>query len=153
MDSLAYSANKPKCGGLLLVGDATGFIDPFTGEGIYLSLRSSQLAAEIVKNAFNRADFSSRQLQRYDLMRRKEFREKNILSKALQYLIYKPSLCNRVVEVLARQTELSSLLVGVIGDYMPANKVVCFEYPLRLIREMLKQPQPSLIRAGQSLPN
>ena len=153
MDSLAYSVKKPKCGGLLLVGDATGFIDPFTGEGIYLSLRSSQLAVEIVKNAFDRADFSSRQLQRYDLMRRKEFREKNILSKALQYLIYKPSLCNRVVEVLTTQKELSSLLVGVIGDYMPANKVVCFEYPLRLIREMLKQPQSSLIRAGQSLPN
>ena len=29
VDSLAYSVKKPKCGGLLLVGDATGFLDPF----------------------------------------------------------------------------------------------------------------------------
>ena len=141
MDTLSYSVKKPKCGGLILVGDATGFIDPFTGEGIYLSLRSSQLAVEVINNAFDRSDFSSRQFQRYDKMRRKEFREKNILSKALQYLIYKPTLCKRVVESLIRQKELSSLLVGVIGDYVPANKIVCFQYPLRLICEMLKQRQ------------
>ena len=135
------------------MGDATGFIDPFTGEGIYLSLRSSQLAVGVVKNAFDRSDFSSRQLQYYDLIRRKEFRKKNILSKILQSLIYKPSLCNRVVETLATQKELSNLLVGVIGDYIPANKVVCFQYLLRMLRGMLKQRQPLLLRASQSLPN
>ena len=153
IDSLAYSVKKPKCGGLLLVGDATGFIDPFTGEGIYLSLRSSQLAVGVVKNAFDRSDFSNRQLQHYDLMRRQEFRKKNILSKVLQYLIYRPSLCNRVVETLGAQKELSSLLVGAIGDYMPANKVVCFQYLLRLLCGMLKPRQPSLLRASQSLSN
>jgi menaquinone-9 beta-reductase len=149
VDSLSYSVKKPKCGGLLLVGDATGFMDPFTGEGIYLSLRSSQIAARIVNAAFDRADFSSRQLERYDLMRRKEFREKNILSKALQYLIYKPSFCKHVIEALSNKKELSSLLVGVIGDYIPANKVVCFDYLLRLIYEMLKRSQSRLIRGSQ----
>ncbi len=153
VDSLSYSVKKPKCGGLLLVGDATGFIDPFTGEGIYLSLRSSQLAAGEVKNAFDRGDFSNRQFEQYDLIRRKEFREKKILSKALQYLICKPSFCNRVVEALAKQKELSSLLVGVIGDYIPANKVVCFDYLLRLVCEILKRGQPQFIRASQGFPN
>jgi len=137
VDSLAYSVKKINCGGLLLVGDATGFIDPFTGEGIYLSLRSSQLAVGVVKNAFDKFDFSRRQLERYDLIRKKEFRRKNILSKLLQYLIYKPYLCNRVVETLATQKELSGLLIGVIGDYLPANKVVCFQYLLRLLGGML----------------
>ena len=145
VDSLAYSVKKIRCGGLLLVGDATGFIDPFTGEGIYLSLRSSQLAVGVVENAFDRSDFSSRQLQSYDLIRKKEFRKKNILSKFLQRLIYKPYLCDRVVETLATQKELSSLLVGVIGDYMPANKVVCFQYLLRLLGGMLSHRQPSFL--------
>jgi flavin-dependent dehydrogenase len=145
VDSLAYSVKKIRCGGLLLVGDATGFIDPFTGEGIYLSLRSSQLAVEVVENAFDKSDFSSRQLQSYDLIRKKEFRKKNILSKFLQRLIYRPYLCNRVVETLATQKELSSLLVGVIGDYMPANKVVCFQYLLRLLGGMLSHRQSSFL--------
>ena len=153
VDSLAYSVKKPKCGGLLLVGDATGFLDPFTGEGIYLSLRSSQLAAGVIKSAFDGSDFSSRQLNTYELIRRKEFFKKNILSKILQCLIYKPSLCNRVVESLASQKELSSVLVGVIGDYMPARKVLCANYALRLLYGILKQRQSLLIGGSQSLPN
>ena len=127
------------------MGDATGFIDPFTGEGVYLSLRSSQLAVGVVENAFDQSDFSSRQLQSYDLIRQKEVRKKNILSKVLQHLIYKPYLCNRVVETLGTQKELSSLLVGVIGDYMPANKVVCFQYLLRLLGGMLSPCHPSFL--------
>ena len=72
-------------------------------------------------------------------------RIKNILSKVLQRLIYKPYLCNRVVETLATQKELSSLLVGVIGDYLPANKVVCFQYLLRLLGGMLSHRQLSFL--------
>ena len=152
VDSLAYSVKKPKCGGLLLVGDAAGFVDPFTGEGIYLSLRSSQLAVGVIEGAFDSSDFSKRQFQIYDRIRREEFKKKNTLNKVLQRLIYTPSLCDRVVETLATQKELSSLLVGVIGDYIPANRVVCFEYLLRLLGGMLKLPLPSL-RANQGLSN
>ena len=151
-DSLAYSVEKLKCGGLLLVGDATGFVDPFTGEGIYLSLRSSQLAARVIESAFDSSDFSKRKLKTYDQMRIKEFREKIILSKALQRLIYSPSLCSRVVETLAKQKELSSLLIGVIGDYIPANRVVCFEFFLRLLGGVLKQ-QPSFLSTNKGLSN
>lgn len=40
---------KPVCGGsLLLVGDAAGFADPLTGEGLYFSLYSGIQAAEAV---------------------------------------------------------------------------------------------------------
>jgi geranylgeranyl reductase family protein len=41
----------PKCGikNVLLVGDAGGFADPLTGEGIYQALRSGELAAQSVR--------------------------------------------------------------------------------------------------------
>ena len=35
----------------MLVGDAAGFIDPFTGEGIYYAMRSGQIAADCCKKA------------------------------------------------------------------------------------------------------
>src|SRR3989442_14995849 len=35
MGPLAYEVDAPGVGGVLLVGDAAGFVDPFTGEGIY----------------------------------------------------------------------------------------------------------------------
>ena len=151
VDSLAYSVKKPGCGGLLLVGDAMGFIDPFTGEGIYMSLRSSQLAVDTVQNAFDRSDFSAKNLNNYYLLRKKEFREKNILSKILQHLIYRPSLCSQVVEALAAEKELSSMLIGAIGDYVPAKKLICFKYFLRLFERVLKQYQIKRFDTGRIL--
>ncbi len=38
-------------GGVLLVGDAAGFYDPFTGEGIFSALRGAELAAEVAAPA------------------------------------------------------------------------------------------------------
>lgn len=138
VDSLAYSVKAPPCGGLLLVGDATGFIDPFTGEGIYLSLRSSQIAVGVIADAFDRSDFSKGQLENYDRLRRKEFKKKIVLSKILQCLIYRPSLCVRVVKTLAEQEELAHTLIGGMGDYIPASKVVCLEYFFRLLGAMVR---------------
>lgn len=124
VDSLGFSVRPPKIGGLVLVGDASGFIDPFTGEGIYLSLRSAQIAAEVIDVSFQRNDFSRGALAVYERARKKEFNKKFLLSKILQYLIYNPPLCNRVIQTLARNPDQAATLVGVIGDYIPANKVV-----------------------------
>lgn len=43
----------------LLVGDAAGFADPFTGEGIYYAIKSGQLAADTAKEALKRGRFDS----------------------------------------------------------------------------------------------
>src|SRR5262249_43114535 len=44
---LAYDVLPPRDDGVVLVGDAGGYLDPFTGEGIYAALRSAELAAEV----------------------------------------------------------------------------------------------------------
>ena len=38
----------PQAGGVLLVGDAAGFYDPFTGEGVFTALRSAELAVTTI---------------------------------------------------------------------------------------------------------
>jgi geranylgeranyl reductase family protein len=43
----------------LLVGDAAGFADPFTGEGIYYAIKSGQIAADTAKEALKRGRFDS----------------------------------------------------------------------------------------------
>ncbi|PIQ97935.1 MAG: geranylgeranyl reductase [Nitrospinae bacterium CG11_big_fil_rev_8_21_14_0_20_56_8] len=133
VESLAFTVDPPAVGGLVLVGDATGFIDPFTGEGIYLSLRSAELAAGVIDEALRSGDVSRSALARYDRLRRSEFRHKFILSKILQKLIYTPSLSNRVIGVLSRHPRLAELLVGVIGDYVPADRVVCWGFLGKLL--------------------
>jgi geranylgeranyl reductase family protein len=48
---LGPAAHPPGAPGVLLAGDAGGFIDPFTGEGIWQALRTGQLAGEVAREA------------------------------------------------------------------------------------------------------
>ncbi len=132
--SLAYDVRSVPCGGLVLAGDTTGFIDPFTGEGIYLSLRSAQLAAGVIGNAFAVQNFSKEFLVEYERRRREEFERKFILSRILQNFIYRRRWCNGVVALLHRNPRMAQTLVGVIGDYFPADRVVSWRFLLKGIR-------------------
>ena len=138
VESLAFAVKPVPCGGLILVGDATGFIDPFTGEGIYLSLRSSQLAGEVIHVGFENSNFSKNFLSVYDQRRQHEFGRKFLLSRALQWLIYNRPFCNRVMKSLSSNRGLAETLVGVIGDIFPAEKVVSLKFLSKLLLGTLK---------------
>src|SRR2546430_3633703 len=62
MGPLAYEVGVPRVDGVLLVGDAAGFFDPFTGEGIYAALRGAELAVETAVGALRAGDCSRRAL-------------------------------------------------------------------------------------------
>lgn len=138
VESLAFAVKPVPCGGLMLVGDATGFIDPFTGEGVYLSLRSSQLAGEVIHAGFKSSKFSRNFLSAYDQRRQQEFGGKFLLSRALQWLIYNRPFCNRVMKSLSTNRVLAETLVGVIGDILPAEKVVSLRFLSKLLVGTLK---------------
>ena len=134
----------PPLGGLVLAGDTTGFIDPFTGEGIYLSLRSAQLAAGVIQKAFQAGDFSRNFLAEYEHRRQAEFHRKFILSRILQKLIYRRRWCDGVVALLRRNPHLAQTLVGVIGDYLPASRVVSWRFLVEGIRGAVF-PKPAAV--------
>jgi menaquinone-9 beta-reductase len=51
----------------ILVGDAAGFVDYWTGEGVYYAVKSGTIAAEVILSSINAASFQSGLLQtRYD---------------------------------------------------------------------------------------
>ena len=52
--------------GFLLLGDAAGLVDPFTGEGIGNAMVSGQIAAETAAKAKEKNDFSKKYLKKYD---------------------------------------------------------------------------------------
>lgn len=49
---LAVDAARPGAPGLLLAGDAAGFIDPMTGDGLRFAIRGGELAADVALAAF-----------------------------------------------------------------------------------------------------
>jgi len=50
---------------LLIIGDAAGFIDPLTGEGIQYALESGEIASKVILEGFKRGDLSSNFLKKY----------------------------------------------------------------------------------------
>jgi geranylgeranyl reductase family protein len=55
---LASDVSTPGVEGLLLAGDAAGFVDPMTGDGLSLAMRGAVLAAEETLRAFETNDFA-----------------------------------------------------------------------------------------------
>jgi flavin-dependent dehydrogenase len=54
---LAATASRAGVEGLLLAGDASGFVDPMTGDGLHLAMRGAWLAARETIRALETADF------------------------------------------------------------------------------------------------
>jgi menaquinone-9 beta-reductase len=121
---LAYRVRRPRVGGAMLVGDAAGFYDPFTGEGMYTALRGAELAAETVLGALRSSDVSARALRAYDRARRHEFGGKAWVNRALQLVIGRRWLANRVARYFARRPDLLALMMGVVGDFVPPRALL-----------------------------
>jgi flavin-dependent dehydrogenase len=119
MGPLAYRVTPPHVGGVLLVGDAAGFYDPFTGEGIFAALRGAELAADTVVRALRAGDVSAAALGAYERARRAAFADKDRLTRGLQLLIRHRRLANLAARWLGKRPAALDALLGVIGDFVP----------------------------------
>jgi flavin-dependent dehydrogenase len=119
MGPLAYRVTAPRHGGVLLVGDAAGFYDPLTGEGVYAALRGAELAAEVAAGALRAGDTSAGALAPYGEARRAALGDKERFVRALQFLIGHRRLANAAAGFLSRRPELFDLLLGIVGDFVP----------------------------------
>ena len=124
MGPLAYRVGEPAVGGVALVGDAAGFYDPFTGEGLYTALRSAELLAEVAHAALRAGDCSRAALARYARARRTAFRGKARLTRALQTVIGHRRLADHAARLLARRPALLEAVMGVLGDFIPAGALL-----------------------------
>jgi flavin-dependent dehydrogenase len=74
--------------GLLLAGDAAGFIDPMTGDGLRFAFRGGELAAEEALRVLNE-EWNGAHL-RLDAARQREFRGKWRFNRSLRALVSSP---------------------------------------------------------------
>jgi len=124
MGPLAYRVDEPRVGGVMLAGDAAGFFDPFTGEGLYTALRSAEMLAEVAHAALSAGDVSVAALAPYARARREAFGDKARVAQALQFLIARRRLANLAAGFLQRRPALLSMLMGVIGDFVPPRELL-----------------------------
>lgn len=82
---LAVDVPMPGAPGLLLAGDAAGFIDPMTGDGLRFAIRGGELAADVALAAFDgRAGAPHQMLER---LRRREFAGKWRFNRTVRALV------------------------------------------------------------------
>lgn len=101
--------------GWLLVGDAAGFIDPFTGEGIYRALRSARAAAESLAAGDRGVE------DRYVTARRHAFAAKDALTWLVQGMLASPPLMGYALRRLASRPATAERLGSALGDCRPAS--------------------------------
>ncbi len=97
----------------ILVGDAGGYLDPITGEGISLALQSAYWAAEVVDDALRRDDLSAARLRPYHKRLEQTFGHAKLLTRAVLSLVRHERLAAWVVRRLACRPELYSSLLAV----------------------------------------
>jgi flavin-dependent dehydrogenase len=114
----------------LLVGDAAGFIDPLTGEGIHRALVSSALAAEAISSWLN-GDRNA--LTAYDRRLRARFRNKDVVSWLLQLFLATPALLDYAVARLERRDRLRDTLTLVMTDQLRPSRALDPRFLARLL--------------------
>ncbi len=101
--------------GWMLIGDAAGFIDPFTGEGIFRALRSARCLAE----ALSAGDAGAE--ERYRAARRAAFAAKDALTWTVQGMLAAPPVMGYALRRLSARPDLARRLGSALGDCRPAT--------------------------------
>jgi menaquinone-9 beta-reductase len=134
-DVTAIGTTRATVDRALLIGDAALFLDPFTGQGIYLALRSAALAAAVVPDALAH-EAGRERLAPYESCRHAEFTARRRVSRALQAVLFRERTARAVVRALSRDAGLALDLAAATGDLAPSERVWAFGYAARLLRQI-----------------
>jgi menaquinone-9 beta-reductase len=108
--------------GWVLVGDAAGYFDPFTGEGIHHALDGACRLAPHVTGALQRGDPVV--LDVYERAQRRLLRAAHRVQRAVDAVITRPRLAGFTIAALARSPGARAALIGVTADLAPPHTLL-----------------------------
>ena len=126
-----YPLEKTYSNRTLLVGDAGGFINPFSGEGIYYAMASGEIAARVIAEALEKGKTNEEFLSKYQRIWKKEF------GKDIK-LIYKTALRRskvnneKIFKIVTKDKVLADLFMGVITGELSIQK-----YKWKIVRRYI----------------
>ncbi len=110
---LRITSRRQARGPFIACGDTTGFLDPFTGEGIAHAIASGVLGADAVRASL---DGKSDSFPDYERRIRDLRRIKSIAALLLYGLVSRRSLANAAASAFARMPRLGDTVVQLFGD-------------------------------------
>jgi geranylgeranyl reductase family protein len=121
--------------GFILVGDAAGLVDPFSGEGVGNSFASGKIAAEAILECLNKGDFSEASTVVYSRkLWAKLGPELDLSSKLLKMANWK-WLINFVVRRASQSEYVRDWLGKITAELIPRSQLV---NPLTYIKLLVK---------------
>jgi geranylgeranyl reductase family protein len=102
----SFVSNRVCDGNWALIGDAAGWVDPLTGEGIYYAFRSAELLSDA---------FSTGAIGEYEKACREEMVPELSRASSFVQAFFDPRVSNRLVSLSKEQPAIRSLLVNLIA--------------------------------------
>lgn len=109
--------------GFMLLGDAAGLIDPFSGEGIGNALYSARVAMDTAKKAIESNNFSEEFLAEYDKRLWNEIGDELKVSAKLQKIGRIRFLLNFVINKASSSEKVKELISGMMANQIPKTKL------------------------------
>lgn len=110
--------------GAVLVGDAAGYYDPFTGQGIFRALRGAELMAHVAGTALRTGDTSAAALMPYERARRRAFGPGERLQHLVEAFVSRPRLLRAVAKRLDQRPRLADAIIHATGDVRPVRSLL-----------------------------
>jgi len=110
-------------GGFLLLGDAAGLVDPFTGEGIGNAMVSGRIASGVAAKAKQKNIFTKEYLKRYDQELWGYLGNELSTSSKLLKLAHSKFLLNFVIDRAARNEKVRDLVSGMLAEEIPKSEL------------------------------
>ncbi len=107
---------RPAAPGVLLVGDAAGYYDPFTGEGVYQALRSAALATAAIEASLQEPQVEPKALRDYSARMRQEFGPRRALQRVIEAVVSRRRTMSAFVAALGGADLAARRLLRVTGD-------------------------------------
>ncbi len=132
---LPVGSKHRKChgAGYLLLGDAAGIIDPFTGEGIANAMYSARSAVEACRRALVENDVSEQSLSRYDTQLWNEIGDELAVSTRLQRIARIKPLLNYTIRKAAHNPTVRDTICAMIAEEVPRKQLTNPLFYLKLL--------------------
>jgi menaquinone-9 beta-reductase len=110
--------------GAALVGDAAGYYDPFTGQGMFQALAGAEHLASVATAALRRGDTSARMLRDWTAQRRRLARGPHLVQHVIEAVLARPRLASRAIARVGRARDFADAIIAVTGDTAPPRHLL-----------------------------
>jgi flavin-dependent dehydrogenase len=125
--------------GAALIGDAAGYFDPFTGQGVHQALASAELLAPCINDALDSTDGGTHALRSWTRAHAALLRGARLVQHAIEVVTARPALAALAVRRIGRAPSFARTLLAVTGDAAPPHALLSPRLALELLFPLLPE--------------